>query len=186
MAIALIVFSRLASGTKVLTRLRGLSIRTKVRGLFKTGTPGLLFVSTPASLEPPNLESPQLDIFRQFIYTVQGYDKKDKQIKVAHYGVADYMKVAFEKEKIRRVQNIPQVIETAQRLGSGGDMVGWLNRTLTFAAGKPGRTWEDVWGDGSTVRHPKGVNKKLIPDKTFMKKHERRPGDPLVRKYFSM
>lgn len=185
MAIALIVFARLASGTKVLTRLRGLSIRTKIRGFFKTGTPGLLFVSTPASLEPPNLEGPQLDVFRSFVYTVQGYDRKDKQIKVAHYGVADYMKVAFEKEKIRRVTTIPQIIEGAKRLGSGGDIVGWLNRTLTFAAGKPGRTWEDVWGDGSTMRSKKGVNKKPIPDRSFMKTKERRPGDPLVRKYFS-
>ncbi|KAF8250323.1 hypothetical protein K440DRAFT_619825 [Wilcoxina mikolae CBS 423.85] len=180
MAVGLIVFKRLGSGTKVVTRIRGLSIRTKVRGLFKTGTPGLVFISTPANLDPPNKPGPELDTFRNFIHTVQGYDRKDGQVKVAHTGINHRLGVKFEKEKIRRVQTIPQVVEVAKDLGWNGDVEKWINEELDLAANKPGRSWFEVFGDGKTLPY-----RPRVPPPPKLKPGELPKPGQLIRRYFS-
>jgi hypothetical protein len=182
MAIALIVMRKLASGSKVVTRIRGLSIRTGIRGFFKTGTPGIVLVSTPKELDPPDLPGPDLENFKGYVYTIGGYDKKDKQIQIQHEAIAPRMSIAFEKEKIRRQFDIPKIIEEAERLGSGGDITKWLNKELDNAArhftSKPDKNWYDVWGDGSTKRHAS------MKRPTVQRKNEE--GEVFtIRKYFA-
>jgi len=111
---------------------------------------------------------------------VQGYDRKDGQVKVAHTGINNRLGVKFEKEKIRRVQTIPQVVEVAKNLGWNGDVEEWINNELDIAANRPGKTWMDVYGDGKTLPHLPRVKPKpnLKPGELP------KPGQ-LIRRYFS-
>jgi hypothetical protein len=116
MPLACLHFGKLSSNTKTITRYRKLSVKLDLRGMLKTGSPGILLLSAPAS---------RISALHEAVTAVRETGARDVDL---YYGkIEPLLSVNFTKQNgVKRVKDIGRIVDECAELGVGGDVVKWI------------------------------------------------------------
>lgn len=126
MAVGLVYFTRIARGTKLVTRIRGVAMRNELKGVLHCGSPGFVLFSTPGDVPaPPGSEA--LAKLRDMHAKLLTYDTKA----TTDLGIDLNLALAFTNRRgLRRSISLDNFRAIAAEHNVGGDVPAWMDARM--------------------------------------------------------
>lgn len=158
MAVGLVYFSKLGRGTKVVTRLRGISLRNEIKGVMHCGSPGFVLMTT-AQDAPPNAECKSLENLRDMVAKVLTYDKP--RSKLLGHGINMNLSIDFTNRRgLKKSTSLQQFRDFAAENNRGGDVTLWMDQSMARAGLSwviPKKPWVGINSPNVQLRKKAGL-----------------------------